>query len=135
MVSPFKGFFQLICSRWHKPQIDLFCNKVQLQIATVCVTGSRLPILGSQCTLSTLGGPGLVCIPISRHSGPSGGKAEELPKQENHPDCSRVVQNVLVLGPGRNVKADMSVPAKLAQFTNSTIQPDCIQEPMFMPGS
>ena len=73
------------------------CNKVQQQVASVCVSSSRLPSVGSRCTQSTLGGPGPIYLPTSVHSGQGGGKTEGLPLQENYPDCSKVAQHALVL--------------------------------------
>ena len=103
------------------------CHQVQQQTATVCVTGSRPPGLGSGCTRSLLGGPGPIRLPTGSHLGQSGGEAPGLPLQQNNPDCPRVAQHALVLGPGSNVKPD---PTVSAQPSVSAIQPGPSQEPV-----
>ena len=65
------------------------CHQVQQQTATVCVTGSRPPGLGSGCTQPLLGGPGPIHLPTGSHLGQSGGEAPGLPLQQNNSDCSR----------------------------------------------
>ena len=106
------------------------CHQVQQQAATVCVTGSRPPGLGSGCTQPLLGGPGPICLPTGSHLGQSGGEAPGLPLQQNNSDCSRVAQHALVLGPGSNVKPDPTVSAQHTQPSVSAIQPGPSQEPV-----
>ena len=96
------------------------CHQVQQQTASVCVTGARPPGLGSGCTQSLLGGPGPIRLSTGSHLGQSGGEAPGLPLQQNNPDCPRVAQHALVLGPGSNVKPD---PTVSAQPSVSAIQP------------
>ena len=122
--------FQVVCSRWHQPQVDLFNHQVQQQTATVCVTGSRTPGLGSGCTQPLLGGPGPIRLSTGSHLGQSGGEAPGLPLQQNNSDCSRVAQHALVLGPGSNVKPDPTVSAQHTQPSVSAIQPGPSQEPV-----
>ena len=105
------------------------CHQVQQQTATVCVTGSRPPGLGSGCTQPLLGEPGPIRLPTGSHLGQSGGEAPGLPLQQNNSDCSRVAQHALVLGPGSNVKPDPTVPAQHTQSSVSAIQPGPSQEP------
>ena len=106
------------------------CHQVQQQTATVCVTGSRPPGLGSGCTQPLLGGPGPIRLPTGSHLGQSGGEAPGLPLQQNNSDCSRVAQHALVLGPGSNVKPDPTVSAQLTKPSVSAIQPGPTQEPV-----
>ena len=82
------------------------CNKVQLQVTAVCLIISRLPSLGSVCTLSALGGSGPLCLPNNSLTGPSGGETKVLPVHENHPDCSKMAEHALLLGSGGCVRAD-----------------------------
>ena len=103
------------------------CHQIQQQTAPVCVTGARPPGLGSGCTQSLLGGPGPIRLPTGSHLGQSGGEAPGLPLQQNNPDCPRVAQHALVLGPGSNVKPD---PTVSAQPSVSAIQPGPSQEPV-----
>ena len=118
--------FQDVCSRWHQPQVD----QVQQQTATVCVTGSRPPGLGSGCTQPLLGGPGPIRLPTGSHLGQSGGEAPGLPLQQNNSDCSRVAQHALVLGPRGNVKPDPTVSALHTKPSVSALQPGPSQEPV-----
>ena len=106
------------------------CHQVQQQTASVCVTGARPPGLGSGCTQSLLGGPGPIRLSTSSHLGQSGGEAPGLPLQQNNPDCPRVAQHALVLGPGSNVKPDPTVSAQPTQPSVSAIQPGPSQEPV-----
>ena len=62
--------FQAICNQ---------CHQVQQPTATVCVTGSRPPDLGSGCAQSVLGRSGPICLPTSSHLGQSGGEVAGLP--------------------------------------------------------
>ena len=106
------------------------CHQVQQQTATVCVTGSRPPGLGSGCTQPLLGGPGPIRLPTGSHLGQSGGEAPGLPLQQNNSDCSRVAQHALVLGPGGNVKPDPTVSALHTKPCVSALQPGPSQEPV-----
>ena len=106
------------------------CHQVQQQTTSVCVTGARPPGLGSGCTQSLLGVPGPIRLPTGSHLGQSGGEAPGLPLQQNNPDCPRVAQHALVLGPGSNVKPDPTLSAQHTQPCVSTIQPGPSQEPV-----
>ena len=64
------------------------CHQVQQQTATVCVTGSRPPGMGSGCTQSVLGRSGPICLPTSSHLGQSGGEVAGPPMQQNHTHCT-----------------------------------------------
>ena len=96
VVSPSRG---LLVGLYQVAPISSrpLCNKVQ-QVTSVCVTSPRLPILGSRCTQSTLGGPGPICLPTSSHSGQGVGETKGQPIQEHHSDCSRMAQHALVWG-------------------------------------
>ena len=76
---------QLRCTTWHQPHIDLFptrFNNILPRVVSLVPDSS----MGSRCTQSTSGGPGPICLPTSSHFGE------------------------MVLGPGRYVKPDPSVP-------------------------
>ena len=106
------------------------CHQVQQQTTSVCVTGARPPGLGSGCTQSLLGVPGPIRLPTGSHLGQSGGEAPGLPLQQNNPDCPRVAQHALVLGPGSNVKPDPTLSAQHTKPCVSAIQPGPSQEPV-----
>ena len=139
MVSPSRGLPSNILPVARAP-IEPVCHQVQQQTATVCVTGSRSPGLGSGCTQSVLGRTGPVCLPTDRHFGLSGGEVAGLPVQQNNPECSRVAQHALVLGLGGTVQPDLLVCAQSAESSHSAVQPDPSQksvepEPACMSGS
>ena len=104
------------------------CHQIQQQTATVCVTGSGPPGMGSGCTQPVMGKSGSICPPTSSHLGKSGGEAAGLPMQQDHSDCSGVAQHALVWRSSGNVQSDPSVSALPAQSGISTIQPDLAQE-------
>ena len=104
------------------------CHQVQQQTTSVCITGPRPSGLGSGCTQPILGGPGPIRLPTGSHLGQSG-ETPGLPLQQYNPDCTRVAQHALVLGPGSNVKPDPTVSAQHTQPSVSAIQPGPSQEP------
>ena len=120
--------FQAICSRWHWPQIDLFAtrfnNKLPLFVSPVpdplatAVDALSLPWedLDAYAFLS------------SSHLGQSGGEVAGLSMQENHSDCSGVVQRALVVGPSDHVQSDPTEPAFLGQPVNTALQSDPSQK-------
>ena len=106
------------------------CHQIQQQTTTVRVTGSRPPGMGSGCTQPVMGKSGPICLPTGCHLGQSGGEVAGLPMQQDHSDCTRVVQHALVLGSCGNVQSDPPVSAQPAQSGVSTIQSDPAQEPV-----
>ena len=70
------------------------CNEVQQQIASICVTGSRPPSLGSGCTQRALGRSRPLWFPTGSHLGQSGGDVARVPMQENHSEYSRGSPNM-----------------------------------------
>ena len=102
-----------------------WCTRQQVTLRAVDAPG-----LGSGCTQSLLGGPGPIRLPTGSHLGQSGGEAPGLPLQQNNPDCPRVAQHALVLGPGSNVKPDPTLSAQHTQPCVSAIQPGPSQEPV-----
>ena len=73
------------------------CHEVQQQVTSVCVTGTRTPVLSSGCTQSALGGSRHICLPTSSHIGQSSGEVAGLPMHENHSDAqpAQLVETVL----------------------------------------
>ena len=104
------------------------CHQIQQQTTTVCVSGSRPPGIGRGYTQPFMGKSGPICLPTSSHLGQNSGEVAGLPMQQDHSDCTRVVQHALVLGSSGNVQPDPLVSAQPAQSGVSTIQPDPAQE-------
>ena len=69
--SLLQEIFQAICSRWHRPQLDLFAMWFN----------NKLPLCHQYqipCTQSAMGGTGGICLPTSSRLGPSGGEVAVL---------------------------------------------------------
>ena len=122
--------FQAVCARWHQPKVDLFATRFNNKLPQFVSPVPDPQALGSGCTQSLLGGPGPIRLPTGSHLGQSGGEAPGLPLQQNNPDCPRVAQHALVLGPGSNVKPDPTLSAQHTQPCVSAIQPGPSQEPV-----
>ena len=65
-----------------------FCDKVQQQAGSICVTSSGSRGLGSRRTQPAMGGPGSLCLFPNSHFVQSCGEVAGLPMQQNHSDCS-----------------------------------------------
>ena len=109
--------YQMICDRWHPPQVDLFATKVQ-QVTSVCFTSSRLHSLGSGCTQPALGGSEPLYLPKSSHSGKGVAKLKDYPCRINLPSAP-CGPTSLFLGSGDYVEPNPTVPAQ-------PIQSECV---------
>ena len=110
--------FQAICSRWHRPQIDLFATRFNNKLPQF-VSPVRDPLVVAVDAEFPMGGSGCIWLPTSSHLGQSGGEVAGLPMQE------RVAQHALVLGYSDHVQSDSTEPA---QPVNSAIQSDPSQK-------
>ena len=119
--------FQRLCSKWHRPQIDLFATRFSHKLP-LFVSSTGHPGCSSGCTHSAMGGSGRIRLPTDRHIGESGGEATGLPVQETHSDCPGVAQHALVLGLGDHVKSGPSQPAQPAQSADTALQSDPSQK-------
>ena len=121
--------FKAICDWWHQPQVDLFATRFNNKLPQF-VSPVPDPQAWAVDALS-LSWEDLdpICLPTGSHLGQSGGEAPGLPLQQDNPDCTRVAQHALVLGPGSNVKPDPTVSAQHTQPGVSAIQPGPSQEP------
>ena len=110
MVPPSRGFpsyMQPVAPTSDRP----ICHKVQEQVTSVRVSSTGLLGNSSGCTQYAMGESGRIRLSTSGHLGQSGGEVTGLPLQENHSDCSREAQHVLVLGPSDHVQSDPTEPA------------------------
>ena len=110
--------FYSICSRWHRPKIDLIAMRFNNKLP-VCVTGTGSPGHSSGCAQSAMVGSGSIHLPTVSHIGQSGGGVAGLPMHENHSDCSGVAQHALVLGSSGHVQPNPTEPAQSAQPVDS----------------
>ena len=76
--------FYSICSRWHRPQNRLICHKVQQQVASFCVTGTRSPGHSSGCAQSAMVGSESIHLPTISHIGQVVEKLQDSP-------CKRII--------------------------------------------
>ena len=105
-------------------QMDLttsgpICNPVQSQALQVCFSGTRLDSLGSSRTESAMGESGYVCLSSSFPSQPGDLQGDRSRLSQNDPDCSRVAQHALVLGPSHSIGPD-SLQAPSAKGSSDT---------------
>ena len=119
------GVFQILCSKWHRPQIDLFSTRFN----------NKLPQFVSRVPDPQAIAVDALSLPwehldayADRHIGQSGGEVTELPIQDNHPDCSGVAQHALVLGPSDHVQSGSPQSAQLAQPADTALQSDPSQK-------
>ena len=85
------------------------CSPVQSQAPSVCFTGTGSDSLGSRHAESAMRESGCVCLSSSFPSQPDRSRLSQ-----NDPDCSRVAQHALVLGPSHSIGPDslQAPPAK-----------------------
>ena len=67
VVSPSRGLLNNMQQVEPAPN-TLVCHKVQQQVASVCVTGTRSPGHSSGCTQSATGLSGCILLPLKSHS-------------------------------------------------------------------
>ena len=115
--------FQATCSRWHRPQIDLFATRFN----------NKLPLFVSPVPDPLASAVDALTLPwedLDAYAflGQSGGEITGHAMQENHSDCPRVAQHALVLGPSGHVQPDPTKSAQPAQPVNTTIKSDPSQK-------
>ena len=121
VVPPLGGF----CSAMPAlapPVSGSVCHPVQSQAPQVCFTGSRPVSVGGGRLKSPLGKAR--CLRFSSYgSPPSGGDQAIGPRLlSSHPDCTRLAQHALVLGPGQTVNSNSPPASSGVEFDNSTVQ-------------
>ena len=123
MVSPHRGFsdhMHQVAPASNRP----LCHEVQQQTPSVCIASARLPGHCSRCTQSAVGGSRCLCLPTSSHLGQSSGKATRLPRQQDNPDCPRLAQHALVLGPSGHVQPNPIESAQPTKPSDTALQSD-----------
>ena len=95
--SLFPEVFQLICSRWHRSQVELFA--VRFNNLALFVSPVPDPLAWAVDALSLpLEDRDTYAFPQVGHLGQSGDEVAGPPMQETHFDCPRVAKHALVLG-------------------------------------
>ena len=99
---------QLICTRWHQPQVDLFAtrfnNKLPQHVSPVSD-----PWLVQWMHFACPERIWPLCLPTFSHREQTD-EVAGIPMQENHSDCSRVAKHALVLGPSDHVRSHYTCP-------------------------
>ena len=129
MVSPHRGFsdhMHQVAPTSNRP----LCHEVQQQTPSVCLTSARLPGHCSRCTQPAMGGSGCLSLPTSSHLGQSSAEATRLPRQQDDPDCSRLAQHALVLGPSGHVQPNPIESAQPTKPSDTALQPGPSQKPV-----
>ena len=125
VVSPSRGIPVVNCQlAVDMQQVALTSDEIQ-QTGSVCVTSTRSPGLGSQCTQPVLGGTRLICPPTSSYLGQSCVEVAGLP-------CRRII----LIAPGWPnmscfwdlVAMSSQIPMCLHKLPNLLTQPS-IQTP------
>ena len=127
MVSP-SGSLSKVVQKMAPTSDRSFCQEVQPQVTSVCVSSTGLPGSSSGRPHSALGRSGCICLPTDRHIGQSGGETAGFPVQETHSDCPGVAQHALVLGFGDHVQSGPSQPAQPGQSFDTALQSDPSQK-------
>ena len=120
--------FNLLCSRWAWPHVDLFATPVQSQVSKVCLTSTGFNSLGSRCLESVMGGSGL-CLSSGLPPQSSGLKGDGSRLSQNDSDCSRVAQHGLVLGYSQSISSDSFQTSPAQGSGDSAIQRASALEP------
>ena len=128
VVSPPGGVCSVMPTLAH-PVSRSICDPVQSQTPQVCVSGPRPVSLEGGCLKSPVGGSGRLCLPSDGPSSSGGCETIGPRVPSHHPDCSRVAQHALVLGPGQHVSSHSPLASSGGEFDNSTIQSVSSQGP------
>ena len=123
VVSPARGLpnnLQQVAPPPDRP----FCDKIQSQVTSFCVSSTRPPGNGSGCTQPNMGGSGCIRLSTSSHLGQSGGEASGLSIQKVHSDRSGVAQDALVLGSSGDVDSNSLEPTPPTKSVDSALQSD-----------
>ena len=128
MVPPPGGFYSVMPAL-APPVSGPVCHPVQSQAPQVCITDSRPISLGGGCLKPPLGKSG--CLRLSADGSPPPGGDETVGPRlpSSHPDCTRLAQHALVLGPGQAVNSNSPPAPSGVEFDNSTVQSVSSQGP------
>ena len=109
-----QGVFDLLCQRWHKPEVNLFATRFN----------HKLPMFVSPVPdrLAWKVEPGHVCLSSGGNSRTGGHQAVGPRMLLTPSDCTRMAQHALVLGPSQNVSSDSPCSSHCGKFTDSTVQ-------------
>ena len=98
--------FNLLCSTWERTHVDLFATQFNHKLPTfVSLVPNRPNSLGSGRLESLMGKSERLCLPSNLLAQPSNLKGDGPRLLQDDPDCSRMAQHALVLGPGLSVNS------------------------------
>ena len=104
------------------------CNPFQPQTSQVCVTSTGSDSLGSRCYEPVVGESGCVRLSSSFPTQPSDFKCSGSGLSQKDPDCPRVAQHALVLGPSQSFRSDSIQAPPSTRSSDSAVQQSCSQE-------
>ena len=110
------GGFQPILPEVAHTGSRLICNQIQSQTSQVCVTSSGPFGLEGGCIEFSMGGSGRLCLSSGGNSGTCGHQTVGPDVSQNDPNCSRMAQHAMVLGPGKHVSSNSPLPPKGGEF-------------------
>ena len=118
--------FNLLCSRWARPHVDLFATRFNHKLPKFV---SPVPDLTAWAVDAlSLGESGCLCLPSSLSAQPSNLQDDGSRLSQNDSDCSRVAQHALVLGPGQSISSDPLLAPTAKVSSDTTLQRAPLQE-------
>ena len=121
VVSPSRGFRPTL-PETAQTGGGSFCNQIQSQTSQVCIVSTRPVGLEGRCINSSVGEPGRLCLSSRSNSGTGGHQTVGPRMSPNHPDCTRMAQHGMVLGPSQHVSSNSPLTSQGGEFANSTVQ-------------
>ena len=107
----------------------LVCHQVQSQASQVRVSSAGSGSLVSECSESSLGGSGCLCLSSGVSARPGGLQSGGSGLSQDDPNSSGLAQHALVLGPGESFRLG-SLPTPTSQESGvSTVQLSSTQKP------
>ena len=121
MISPPGGVCSVMPALAH-PFSGSVCDPIQPQTSQVCVPSSRPVSLEGGRLKSPVGSPGHLWLPSDGSSSSGGDKTIGPRVPSHHPDCSRLAQHALVLGPGQHVSSRFPLAAPVPSNRQVSLQ-------------
>ena len=118
--------FNLLVQTWHRPQVDMFATRYNCKLAQY-VSPVPDPNAWAVDTL-TVSWENLDMYAFPPVALQGGQQTIRPSLQENDLDSSGLAQHAMVLGPGRTVVPDPSLPTQSSGLSDSAIQQGSLQE-------
>ena len=116
------GVQSIVCQVGPAPS-GFVCDPVQSQNTKVCVSGSGSDSLGDRCPEPAVGSVGCLRLSPLFSDLPGNVKVEGSGLLQNDPNCPRMAEHALVLGPSESISSDP------VQASSDTVIPDLVTQP------